>query len=82
MKCPKCQTGNPDEAKFRMECAYELKFPQESHPINHNQPQSYTPQHLADIILTTSSSIEGERKLVTALSVDVATPALARGLNA
>ncbi|NIS63101.1 MAG: AAA family ATPase, partial [Proteobacteria bacterium] len=36
------------------------------------EPQSYTPKFLADKILTTRSSIEGERKLVTVLFADVA----------
>jgi class 3 adenylate cyclase len=46
--------------------------PKESKPIDFNQPQSYTPKFLADKILTTRSSIEGERKLVTVLFADVA----------
>jgi class 3 adenylate cyclase len=35
-------------------------------------PQAYTPKFLADKILLTRSSIEGERKLVTVLFADVA----------
>jgi len=35
-------------------------------------PQSYTPKHLADKILTTRSSIGGEGKLVTVFFTDVA----------
>jgi class 3 adenylate cyclase len=35
-------------------------------------PRDYTPQHLADRILTTRSAIEGERKHVTVLFADVA----------
>jgi len=34
-------------------------------------PQAYTPQHLADKILTSRASLDGERKLVTVLFVDV-----------
>jgi len=41
-------------------------------PIAYDQPQSYTPKHLADKILTTRASIEGERKIVTVLFGDVA----------
>lgn len=44
----------------------------EAPSIDYSQPQSYTPKHLADKILTTRSSIEGERKLVTVLFADVA----------
>ena len=97
MKCPKCQTENPDKNSFCCECGIKLSFacPQcqaevfaddkfcgkcghaiqkirEALPIDFNQPQSYTPKFLADKILTTRSSIEGERKLVTVLFADVA----------
>ena len=34
-------------------------------------PSSYTPRHLADKILTSRAAVEGERKLVTVLFVDV-----------
>src|SRR5215471_4876414 len=34
-------------------------------------PQSYTPKHLAEKILTSRSAIEGERKLVTVMFTDV-----------
>jgi class 3 adenylate cyclase/tetratricopeptide (TPR) repeat protein len=36
------------------------------------QPRDYTPQHLADRILTSRSALEGERKHVTVLFADVA----------
>jgi len=41
-------------------------------PVDYSQPQTYTPKFLADKILTTRGSIEGERKLVTVLFADVA----------
>ena len=97
MKCPKCQTGNPNNRKFCYECGrrllpvcpkcgsenllrdkfcgdcgHELRVPKEVPSVDCNQPQSYTPKFLADKILTTPSSIEGERKLVTVLFADVA----------
>ena len=34
-------------------------------------PKSYTPQHLADKILTTRAALEGERKQVTVLFADI-----------
>jgi class 3 adenylate cyclase len=40
--------------------------------INFDQPQSYTPKHLADRILTARKAKEGEGKLVTVLFADVA----------
>ena len=57
---------------FCGECGHDLTQPKETPTIDYNQPQSYTPKFLADKILTTRSSIEGERKLVTVLFADVA----------
>jgi class 3 adenylate cyclase len=34
-------------------------------------PQSYTPKHLAEKIITSKSALEGERKLVTVLFADM-----------
>ena len=97
MKCPECQTDNPENKKFCRECGgdlvyrcpqcgaevlpedkfcgncrHDLRRPSEAPPINLDEPQSYTPKHIAEKILTTRSSIEGERKLVTVLFADVA----------
>jgi class 3 adenylate cyclase len=49
-----------------------LREQEEIPPIDYSRPQSYTPRFLAERILTTRSSIEGERKLVTVLFADVA----------
>ncbi len=57
---------------FCDECGHDLREPEEGPPIDYGQPQSYTPKFLAEKILTTRSSIEGERKLVTVLFADVA----------
>ncbi len=72
IKCPECRTTNRPGSKFCDECGYDLKVPKESPSVNYSEPQSYTPKHLADKILTTRSSIEGERKLVTVFFADVA----------
>jgi class 3 adenylate cyclase/tetratricopeptide (TPR) repeat protein len=71
MKCPKCQTDILDGVKFCSECGCDLRQPKEVRPIDYHQPQSYTPKHLVDKILTTRSAIEGERKLVTVMFADV-----------
>jgi hypothetical protein len=85
MKCPKCQTDNPENMKFYRkcgakltlicpqcrseifpddyffgDCGHDLKKPGKAPPSDLEQPQSYTPKFLADKILTTRSSIEGE----------------------
>ena len=70
--CPKCDSSNPPQFKFCGECGHDLTEPKEAPPIDYDQPQSYTPKFLADKILTTRTSIEGERKMVTVLFADVA----------
>ena len=72
MKCPKCRFDNPEVMKFCGECGYDLRQTQEPISDVYSHPQSYTPKHLADKILTTRSAIEGERKTVTVLFADVA----------
>ena len=54
-----------------MECGRDLRKPAEIPAIDYSQPRSYTPKSLADKILTTRSSIEGERKVVTVLFAEV-----------
>jgi class 3 adenylate cyclase/tetratricopeptide (TPR) repeat protein len=72
LTCPKCGKTNPSGSKFCNECAHSLIEPNQEESFKQSEPQSYTPKHLADKILTTRSSIEGERKLVTVLFADVA----------
>lgn len=71
-RCPNCGAITPAKGKFCKECAFELRKPKESPPINYSEPQSYTPKFLADKILTTRSTVEGEKKHVTVLFADVA----------
>lgn len=70
--CPSC--GHPYQADsiFCDECGHTLTKLKEAPSVDYSEPQSYTPKHLADKILTTRSSIEGERKLVTVFFADVA----------
>ncbi|MGD9046171.1 MAG: adenylate/guanylate cyclase domain-containing protein, partial [Desulfobacterales bacterium] len=70
--CPKCDESISPDSKFCDECGYDLSKPAIAPPVHYAEPQSYTPRFLADKILTTRSSIEGERKLVTVLFADVA----------
>ncbi len=72
LECPQCGHPLPPVAKFCEECGYQLSKPKEAPPIDYSKPKSYTPKFLAAKILTTRSSIEGERKLVTVLFADVA----------
>ncbi|MBC2716709.1 MAG: AAA family ATPase [Desulfobacteraceae bacterium] len=68
--CPSCNYPYQPGSTFCDECGHNLQEPEE--PPDYSEPQSYTPKFLADKILTSRSSIEGERKLVTVLFSDVA----------
>ena len=72
LQCPSCGFQYQLGCKFCDECGHDLRASKEAPPIDLDQPQSYTPKFLADKILTSRSSIEGERKLVTVLFADVA----------
>jgi class 3 adenylate cyclase/ribosomal protein L40E len=70
--CPQCNSSNPSDFRFCGKCGHDLTQPKEALDVDYSEPQSYTPKFLADKILTTRSSIEGESKLVTVLFADVA----------
>ncbi len=70
--CPSCGHCCDPDSSFCDECGHDLRKRKESPPIDYNAPQSYTPKHLADKILSNRTAIEGERKLVTILFADVA----------
>jgi len=72
VKCPSCGAFIATGKRFCGECGHNLRKHKEAPSVNYSEPQSYTPKHLADKILTTRSSIEGERKLVTVFFADVA----------
>jgi class 3 adenylate cyclase/tetratricopeptide (TPR) repeat protein len=68
--CAQCGTQLPVGAKFCLECGK----PTDSHgtePARFASPQSYTPKHLAEKILTSKAALEGERKQVTVLFADL-----------
>jgi class 3 adenylate cyclase/tetratricopeptide (TPR) repeat protein len=66
--CPLCGATNPPENKFCGQCAAPLEKPAQP---RFAAPESYTPKHLAERILISRSALEGERKQVTVLFVDV-----------
>jgi class 3 adenylate cyclase/predicted ATPase len=71
LKCPACGAEIPFGRKFCGECGHKFGELKETPPIDYTQPQSYTPDFLADKILTSRSSLEGERKQVTVLLADI-----------
>ncbi len=67
--CPACGVSNPPGQKFCGECAAPLG--PTAPATRFASPQAYTPQHLAEKILTSKSALEGERKQVTVLFADL-----------
>jgi len=56
----------PGSAKFCLECGEPV-----AQQIAPRSPDSYTPKHLAEKILTSKAALEGERKQVTVLFADL-----------
>ena len=67
-RCPQCGIGNPPGNKFCHECGTVLVVAGEP---RRPSPESYTPRHLADKILTSRTALEGERKQVTVFFCDI-----------
>ena len=77
--CAACGATAPEGARFCPECGQPLAT---SPAVPVRPPESYTPRHLADKILTTRASMQGERKPVTVLFCDlVSSTALAERLG-
>jgi class 3 adenylate cyclase len=66
--CPSCGFANPPGQKFCGECGVSLT---EAPAKKFASPDSYTPKHLAEKILTSKAALEGERKQVTVLFADL-----------
>ena len=70
--CAQCGRQLSPAAKFCPECAHPTGLSTAPPPAQRfGSPESYTPKHLAERILTSKSSVEGERKLVTVLFADL-----------
>ena len=78
--CPQCQARVAPDSRFCDACGAQLAAaavtpppaPAPSEPaVTFAAPGAYTPKHLADKILTSRSALEGERKQVSVLFVDV-----------
>jgi class 3 adenylate cyclase len=71
--CPSCGFANPEGFAFCGKCGARVTGaprPPEGSPASAS-PQSYTPKHLAEKILTSKAALEGERKQVTVLFADL-----------
>ena len=69
--CISCGFLNEGSEKFCGGCGKSLGADPTPAEPRFTSPQSYTPKHLAEKILTSKSSLAGERKQVTVLFVDV-----------
>jgi class 3 adenylate cyclase len=69
--CSGCGESNRSGAKFCRKCGHGLSAVVPSTPPRFDTPQSYTPKHLAEKILTSKAALEGERKQVTVLFADL-----------
>jgi class 3 adenylate cyclase/pimeloyl-ACP methyl ester carboxylesterase len=71
--CSHCATANAAGDRFCKKCGRALEPAADGgrDPAKFASPHSYTPHHLAEKILTSRHALEGERKLVTVLFVDV-----------
>ncbi|MBI4574275.1 MAG: zinc-ribbon domain-containing protein [candidate division NC10 bacterium] len=68
--CGNCGTHLPPGAKFCPECAQPTGASPTAEP-RFASPESYTPKHLAEKILTSKSALEGERRQVTVVFADL-----------
>jgi class 3 adenylate cyclase/tetratricopeptide (TPR) repeat protein len=68
--CSQCQCELPSSAKFCLECGAPVAASSGAQP-QLASPESYTPKHLAEKIVTSKAALEGERKQVTVLFADL-----------
>ena len=68
--CASCHADLPAGARFCDECGAAVEQT-DAPAVRQPDPRSYTPRHLADKILQSKSALEGERKQVTVLFVDI-----------
>jgi len=72
--CAACGQSNPPGSSFCNGCGSRLGAADASSaaaPARFVSPDTYTPKHLADRILTSKAALEGERKVVTVLFADL-----------
>src|SRR5215467_4499478 len=67
--CRECGVGNAPAQRFCGQCGARLGSEASSRQFA--SPESYTPKHLAEKILTSRMALEGERKQVTVLFADL-----------
>jgi class 3 adenylate cyclase/tetratricopeptide (TPR) repeat protein len=69
--CPTCGFSNEPGAKFCGGCGAAVGASPATVGPRFASPETYTPKHLAEKILTSKSALEGERKQITVLFADL-----------
>ena len=72
--CPQCGQTSPPGSRFCNGCGARLTgtaAPAPAAPPSTPSPHTYTPQHLAERIISSRGALEGERKQVTVLFADL-----------
>jgi class 3 adenylate cyclase/tetratricopeptide (TPR) repeat protein len=70
LACGACGTELPGGARFCPQCGHAVTAGTTA-PVGSPAPETYTPKHLAEKILTSRAALEGERKQVTVLFADL-----------
>jgi hypothetical protein len=68
--CGACGNDLPAGSRFCNKCGTPVSG-ESAGQVRFASPESYTPQHLAEKILTSKAALEGERKQVTVLFADL-----------
>ena len=71
LACPSCGFLNEGSEKFCGGCGAPTTGITPAPESRFGPPESYTPKHLAEKILTSKNALEGERKQVTVLFADL-----------
>jgi class 3 adenylate cyclase/tetratricopeptide (TPR) repeat protein len=70
ISCGSCGNELPAGSQFCNKCGAPIAL-ESTGQSRFSSPESYTPKHLAEKILTSKAALEGERKLVTVLFADI-----------
>jgi class 3 adenylate cyclase/tetratricopeptide (TPR) repeat protein len=70
LACGSCGAELPGGARFCLQCGKAVVTGIAA-PVRSPAPETYTPKHLAEKILTSKAALEGERKQVTVLFADL-----------
>src|SRR5262245_12565251 len=71
LACPSCGFSNEPVVKFCGGCGTPMAASRATPALKFSAPESYTPKHLVEKILTSKTALEGERKQVTVLFADL-----------